>query len=167
MLTDQHDAILTPRKTLRARGFAVPRTQRLIHCTEPKLRGFVAPCETLLLMALGSLTSTTLFLTRRHEATEAHPLHRTPVLTISIYTSPRVVKLAVKSSFPYQGKVDREAPSTSSGRARRKGSPPSLSAVYCLDSNDRKTPPSRQTEPPPLRSRLRSNRATPSQGGGA
>ena len=45
-------------------------------------------------------------------------------------------------SFPYQGKVDREA--------RRKGSPPSLSFFAALTQITVKTPPSRQTEPPPL-----------------
>ena len=48
------------------------------HCTEPKLRVSVAPCEPLLLMALCSKTSTTPFLTRRHGDTEAVALHRTP-----------------------------------------------------------------------------------------
>ena len=113
----------------RDRQFLEHEVTELIHCTEPKLRGSATPCETLLFMALRSLTRTMPFLTRRREDTEAHPLHRTPVLTISIYTSPRAVKLAVKSSFPYQGKVDREAPSTSSGQARRKGSLPSLSII--------------------------------------
>ena len=48
------------------------------HCTEPKLRVSVAPCEPLLLMVLCSKTSTTPFLTRRHGDTEAVALHRTP-----------------------------------------------------------------------------------------
>ena len=45
--------------------------------SEPKLRAFVPPCETLLLLALCSKTSTTLFLTRRRGGTEAHPPNRT------------------------------------------------------------------------------------------
>ena len=58
----------------------------------------------------------------------------------------------------FRGKVAREA--------RRKGPLPSLSVFTALTEITAKTPPSRQTEPPPLGSRLRSNRATPSQGGG-
>ena len=53
------------------------------------------------------------------------------------------VKLALNGSFPYQGKVAREA--------RRKGSQPSLSVFTALTQMTVKTPPSRQTEPPPLR----------------
>jgi len=49
----------------RDRQFLEHEVTELIHCTEPKLRGSATPCETLLFMALCSLTSTTPFLTRR------------------------------------------------------------------------------------------------------
>ena len=52
----------------RDRQFLEHEVTELIHCTEPKLRGSATPCETLLFMALCSLTSTALFLTRHPRA---------------------------------------------------------------------------------------------------
>ena len=93
MLKDQHDAIAHT-ETRRHGGSSIVQIR-----TKPKLRVSVTPCETQLFIALWSLTSTTLLLTRSHEDTKAHPSYRTGQNPSSVSPCIRVKPAPVSSAL--------------------------------------------------------------------
>jgi len=71
----KNTAVQSDPGSLRFCNSLLRRRPRPLHRTQAPC--LVTPCETLLLLALCSMTSTTPFLTRRRGGTEAHPPHKT------------------------------------------------------------------------------------------